>query len=101
LEATIVMRDIARAELQIAADSADIAFDRQTARAGEFREVVTPYARDLHHALRNTALHLNTPSDECGIDAVEPQAAYSQAVAIAFKWSGNPRCSVTDLLDEA
>ncbi len=75
------MRDIARAELQIAADR--------------------PCARDLHHALRNTALSLNTLSDECGIDAVEPQAAYSQAVAIAYKWSGNPRCSVTALLDEA
>ena len=95
------MRDIARAELQIAADAADIAFDRQTARAEEIREVVSPYARDLHHALRNTALSLNTLSDQCGIDAVEPQAAYSQAVAIAYKRSGNPHCSVTALLDEA
>jgi hypothetical protein len=95
------MRDIARAELQIAADAADIAFDRETARAGEIGEIVGSAARDLHHALRYTALELDTLSDECGIDAVEPQAAYSQAVAMAFKWSGNPRCSVTALLDEA
>src|ERR1700730_17848226 len=34
-DAAIVIRDIARAEFQMAADAADIAFDRDTARAEE------------------------------------------------------------------
>jgi hypothetical protein len=101
LEARHIARDIAGAELQVAADTAHIGLDRQAACSGQIGKIVRLGARDLHHALRHIALGLNTLSDQRRINADKPQTANPQAVATAFERSGNPRCGVAALLDKA
>src|SRR5204863_1933250 len=102
LEARRVARHIARTELQIGADAPHIGLDRQARGTGQIREVVGSCARYLQLAARcEASLGLNALTDKRGIDAIEPQAADPQAVAIPFERSSHPRGSVATLLDQA